>query len=394
MPFPIEYALFACTLLGVALLHHHTLKVALIGLGAIALYKLTFTGFAGGAGLAGLSAHLAHEGVTITNLFLLLTGFALLSRHFEESRAPDAMPNILPDHWTGGIALLAMIFVLSAFLDNIAAALIGGTIARHVFGGRVHVGYLAAIVASANAGGSGSVVGDTTTTMMWIAGISPLDVLPAYVAAIPAFCIFAAPAAWAQHKHAPIIKQVKDVRIDWVRVGVCVFVLMAAIGANVGAKIYAPDLLGKAPVIGMALWLALLAAWVLRAPDFKAWPMAASGAVFLLALVLCASLMPLEALPAPSALSTFSLGMVSSVFDNIPLTALAIRQGGYDWGMLAFAVGYGGSMLWFGSSAGVALASQFPEARNALRWLREGWFVAAGYFVGIGFMVAVLGWRP
>jgi hypothetical protein len=33
------------------------------------------------------------------------------------------------------------------------------------------------------------------------------------------------------------------------------------------------------------------------------------------------------------------MGFVSAVFDNIPLTALALKQGGYDWGMLAYAVG-------------------------------------------------------
>ena len=117
---------------------------------------------------------MAHEWVTLANLFLLLMGFALLSRHFEESRIPDEMPALLPDDWKGGVVLLVLVFVLSSFLDNIAAALIGGTVARHVFQGKVHIGYLAAIVAASNAGGSGSVVGDTTTTMMWIAGVSPL----------------------------------------------------------------------------------------------------------------------------------------------------------------------------------------------------------------------------
>src|SRR5437763_4155599 len=32
---------------------------------------------------------------------------------------------------------------------------------------------------------------------------------------------------------------------------------------------------------------------------------------------------------------------LSSVFDNIPLTALALEQGHYDWGALAYAVGFG-----------------------------------------------------
>ena len=74
--------------------------------------------------------HMAHEWVDLANLFLLLMGFALLSRHFEESRIPDEMPALLPDDWKGGVVLLVLVFVLSSFLDNIAAALIGGTMAR------------------------------------------------------------------------------------------------------------------------------------------------------------------------------------------------------------------------------------------------------------------------
>jgi len=82
--------------------------------------------------------------------------------------------------------LLVLIFALSSFLDNIAAAMIGGAIAHTVFRGKVHIGFLAAIVAASNAGGAGSVVGDTTTTMMWIAGVGPLEVLEAYIAALVA----------------------------------------------------------------------------------------------------------------------------------------------------------------------------------------------------------------
>ena len=133
---PVDFILFALTLLGVALFHHHTLPVALTGLAAIIVYKLIFTGFKFGAGLGGLGHHMAHEWVTLANLFLLLMGFALLSRHFEESRIPDEMPALLPDDWKGGVVLLVLVFVLSSFLDNIAAALIGGTVARQRFPGQ------------------------------------------------------------------------------------------------------------------------------------------------------------------------------------------------------------------------------------------------------------------
>src|SRR6185436_20456107 len=156
--------------------HHHTLQVALIGLAAIVLYKLGFTGFKTGPGLGGLGQHLLLEWVILANLRGLLLGFALLSNHFEESQVPAALPRFLPDDWKGGLVLLFMIFVLSSFLDNIAAALIGGTIAGAVFRGKLHIGYLAAIVAASNAGGAGSVIGDTTTTMMWLDGVAPIDV--------------------------------------------------------------------------------------------------------------------------------------------------------------------------------------------------------------------------
>ena len=80
---------------------------------------------------------------------------------------------------------------------------------------------------------------------------------------------------------------------------------------------------------------------------------------------------------------------VSSIFDNIPLTALALKQGGYDWGILAYAVGFGGSMIWFGSSAGVALSNLFPEARSVGQWVRHGWHVAVAYVVVASELVTI-----
>ena len=392
---PVDFILFALTLLGVALFHHKTLQVALSGLAAIIVYKLVFTGFKDGTGLPGLGHHMAHEWVTLANLFLLLMGFALLSRHFEESRIPDAMPALLPDDWKGGVVLLVLVFVLSSFLDNIAAALIGGTVARHVFQGKVHIGYLAAIVAASNAGGSGSVVGDTTTTMMWIAGVSPLAVVEAYIAAVVAMLIFAVPASVQQQRYSPIQKDPsKGLSIDPARVFIVAAILIAALAANIGANLKFPALLDTLPVLGIAVWVVILLTAGLRAPDWRVMPETFKGTIFLLALVTAASLMPVEKLPVASWQTTLGLGFVSAVFDNIPLTALALKQGGYDWGYLAYAVGFGGSMIWFGSSAGVALANMYPEARSVGRWVSQGWPVAIAYVVGFFVMLAVLGWHP
>jgi len=392
---PVDFILFAATLLGVALFHHHTLRVALTGLTVIVAYKLLITGFKFGPGLPGLVTHLGHEWVILSNLFMLLMGFALLSKHFEESRVPAVLPRFLPDDWKGGLVLLFMIFVLSSFLDNIAAALIGGTIAGTVFKGKVHIGYLAAIVAASNAGGSGSVVGDTTTTMMWIDGVSPFDVLHAYVAALVAMAFFGIPAAIQQQRYSPIEKNPpRGIHIDWARVGIVALILAAAIVANVIANVKFPHLSDKFPFIGAAVWAAILLATPLRKPEWSLLPETFKGTMFLLSLVVCASLMPVEKLPDASWHAALGLGFVSAVFDNIPLTALALKQGGYDWGMLAYAVGFGGSMIWFGSSAGVALSNMYPEAKNAGRWLFHGWHVTVAYVLGFIALLWILGWQP
>nr|WP_303625995.1 citrate transporter [Rhodopseudomonas palustris] len=392
---PVDFILFALTLLGVAIFHRHTMAIALGGLATITGYKLLFAGFKTGAGVLGLALHLQHEWVTLANLFLLLMGFALLSAHFEKSGIPDEMPALLPDDWKGPVVLLVLVFVLSSFLDNIAAALIGGMVARHVFRGKVHIGYLAAIVAASNAGGSGSVVGDTTTTMMWIAGVSPLSVVEAYVAAGVALLLFAVPASIQQQNFSPIVKDPpRGLRIEWVRVGIVAAILIAALAANIVANVKFPALLDQLPLLGLTVWAVLLITAPIRRPDWQLMPSTLKGTIFLLALVTAASMMPVEELPVASWQTALGLGFVSAGFDNIPLTALALKQGGYDWGFLAYAVGFGGSMMWFGSSAGVALTNMFPEGKSVYLWLRFGWHVGIAYFVGFFAMLALLGWMP
>ena len=178
------------------------------------------------------------------------------------------------------------------------------------------------------------------------------------------------------------------------RVYIVAAILIAAISANVIANVQFPAVLDQVPVIGLAVWAVLLTTAPLRRPDWEVMPETFKGTVFLLALVTSASLMPVEKLPAAAWQTAFGLGFVSAVFDNIPLTALALKQGGYDWGYLAYAVGFGGSMIWFGSSAGVALSNMYPEAKSVGLWLRHGWFVAIAYVIGFFVMLAVIGWRP
>lgn len=374
----LEFILFALTLVGVALFHNQTLYVALTGLASILLLRFVSTDF-------NLLQHLEHESSILLNLLGLLLGFSILAKHFEESGVPDNLPKILPAGWVGSFVLLVLIFFMSSFLDNIAAALIGGSIALVIYRGKVHIGFIAAIVAASNAGGSGSVVGDTTTTMMWIDGVAIGDVLHAYVAAVPALLVFGIIAARQQNAYQPILKELggQAKEINTKRLLVCLLILVGAVSTNI---------LLDFPAAGV--WAAILIGALFTHTPWKEVRLALPGTLFLLSLVLSASMMPVDQLPKASWESALILGFVSAIFDNIPLTKLALDQGGYDWGVLAYAVGYGGSMIWFGSSAGVAISNLFPQAKSVAGWVKNGWHVILGYVIGFAILIGLLGWHP
>jgi Na+/H+ antiporter NhaD/arsenite permease-like protein len=393
-PARFEFVLFGVTLLGVALFHRHVFFVAVSGLFGILLFKFThIAGFELGEHLLGHipiwtqivdKAQRSGEWGILLNLLGLLLGFAILAKIFEESKVPEVLPRFLPDDWKGPLTLLVMVFVLSSFLDNIAAAMIGGTIAGVVFKRKLHIGYLAAIVAASNAGGAGSVIGDTTTTMMWIDGVAVVAVLKGFIGSGAALLVFGTIAARQQHRHNPIQRDpTMGATISLRHLAVVVLILAGTISTN-----YLFDF----PALGV--WIGIVVGALLIAVPWGETRHAIIGSLFLLSLVTCASLMPVEALPKASVLMALNLGFLSAVFDNIPLTKLALDQGGYDWGILAFSVGFGGSMIWFGSSAGVAMSNLYPEVRSVVKWLRNGWYIVVAYVVGFALMVAIGQWHP
>jgi Na+/H+ antiporter NhaD/arsenite permease-like protein len=299
-PVRIEFVIFGLLLLGVALFHNQTFWVALIGLTVLLTFKLIFDpGFHLMEHMFGENPFIDQlldkelrqgEWGIILNLGGLLLGFAILSKIFEESRSPDVLPHYLPNDWKGPLMLLVFVFIMSAFLDNIAAALIGGTIALVVFKHKVHLGYLAAIVAASNAGGAGSVVGDTTTTMMWIDGVSAFNVLHAFIASFFAFIIFAWIGSHQQDKYHRIQKDAKrGVKVDWIRILVVGLILIGAISMNI---------LYDMPALGV--WIALIiGSFIIKVP-WKEIPGSLKGTIFLLCLVMSASMMPVEELPDAS----------------------------------------------------------------------------------------------
>ena len=243
---------------------------------------------------------------------------------------PDVLPRFLPDDWKGGFVLLVMVFVLSSFLDNIAAAMIGGTMAR---------------AGVPRQGAHRLPRGDRRRLQRRRLGQrgrrhhhhddvdrrrrARSSVLDAYVAAArrarrvrhpgraAAAALLADHQGRAREHRASTGRAWSSSRVDPGR----------GDRRQRGRQLRCPELLDRVSVHRRAVWVAILVTAPLRQPDWELLPGAFKGTVFLLALVICASLMPVEKLPAASWQTALGLGFVSAVFDNIPLTALALEAG-------------------------------------------------------------------
>jgi hypothetical protein len=100
--------------------------------------------------------------------------------------------------------------------------------------------------------------------------------------------------------------------VDWARLGIVAAILIVAILTNVTINLAFKDLADRFPFIGVSVWVVILLATPLRKPQWDLVPEAFKGTIFLLALVTCASLMPVEKLPAATWQSAFTLGFVSA----------------------------------------------------------------------------------
>jgi hypothetical protein len=141
---------------------------------------------------------------------------------------------------------------------------------------------------------------------------------------------------------------------------------------------------------GIGLWTGLAAGMALGRVRPVWEPVRASleNTVFLVLLVGAAGLLPLYMVQplflrfGKDAIAV-AFGLLSPWLDNIPLTKIALDIGGFDWGLLAYCVGYGGSATWFGSSAGVALALRYPQIYETRRWIKPFFIVMVSYFAGV-----------
>ena len=281
-------------------------------------------------------------------------------------------------------------FILSAIIDNLTATIVLITILQKVIQDRnTRLWFAGLIIVAANAGGAWSPIGDVTTTMLWIGNKVSTPELIKYLFIPSVVCMVVPTLIASRYKAFRGTIDNKDVR-ETKKSPFGSRMLYLGLGSILFVPFF-KQITHLPPYVGMMLSLAVVAAFAelyssakfsLSNIDETADDHAVHSPVHaaLTKIELPSILFFLGILMAVGALESLGLlfnfagdltqaipnmdivvslfGTISAVIDNVPLVAASMgmfSQGPDDpiWHAIAFAAGTGGSMLVFGSAAGV-----------------------------------------
>lgn len=312
--------------------------------------------------------------LTIVEIISAHNGFKMISDHLKINSKKTMF-------WAVGF----ITFFLSSVLDNLTTTIVMITFLqkliekgedRLIFGG--------GIVIAANAGGAWTPIGDVTTTMLWIGGqISAFSIikeifLPSLTCLVVSFFLL----SFCLKGHF-VFKDNLGAEAKLPH-GKLIFFL------GFGLLIFVPIfkiMTGLPPFMGILLALSVL--WLttdllhrkhddrdhLRIPHTLS-RIDLSAALFFLGVLLCIDALEsagilnglaafLDRTVGNSQIIAVLIGLASAIVDNVPLVAGAIGMYSLNtyatdspfWSLVAYTAGTGGSMLIFGSAAGVVFMS-------------------------------------
>jgi NhaD family Na+/H+ antiporter len=310
------------------------------------------------------------------------------------------------------IALLA--FFLSAVLDNLTTAIVMISLIRKLIGDRKdRLLFSGIIVIAANAGGAWSPIGDVTTTMLWIGGqITAVNIMvkliiPSLVCmVVPLFVtqLFLKGRVTTPKEHFADAEPQNELHRN--------IVLFAGIAVLLLVPVF-KTVTHLPPFMGILLGLGIL--WIIveilhsdkDEEDRKTYTVAyalrkidSPSILFFLGILLAIAALEstgqlhhlaqtMDAKIQNRNLIVLSIGLLSSIVDNVPLVAAAmgmysLQQYPPDhnfWEFLAYCTGTGGSILIIGSAAGVAIMG--IEKIDFIWYLKRISLLALiGYFAG------------
>lgn len=408
--FVLGYLAIAC---------EHTIRInktATALLTAVACWLLLVLEHSGAAWHSALAKDLALSFQGVSQIVFFLIGAMTIVQTMETHGGFQFVADIIKTRnkrallWTVSF----ITFFLSAILDNLTTAIVMVSLMHRLIDDKEdRLIFAAMIIIAANAGGAWSPIGDVTTTMLWIGGmISSVGIIKALF--VPSLVSMLLPLAYFTTQLKKGVVSLEEIRPQALEAhGREVFWL------GIGALIFVPIfkmLTGLPPFLGILLGVAVL--WILtdiwhvkerehlKIPhmipkiDF-------SSVLFFLGILLAVSALEIAGIltQLASALENIfrnndiivtTMGLLSAIVDNVPLTAAAM--GMYDislypmdhriWEMLAYAVGTGGSILIIGSAAGVVVMG--------MEKITFGWYLRrislpalVGYLAGIAAYILI-----
>lgn len=324
--------------------------------------------------------------------------------------------------------LSILTFFMSALLDNLTTTIVMVALLRKLVSDKeTRWFYASMIVLAANAGGAWSPIGDVTTIMLWIGGqITALSIIKGVI--LPSLVCLVVPLILLSFTMKGNVVRPKINLNEKEYTTHSERILMLSMG--VGGLLFVPvfkTFTHLPPYMGMLLSLGIL--WVVseilhrNKPDeiknrlkITAVLKKVDTPTVLFFLGILSAVAALQSAGQLALLSQFldeklgnvnliaiSIGVLSSIVDNVPLVAGAMGmypiaeagatgymanfvQDGVFWEFLAYTAGTGGSMLIIGSAAGVAAMGL--EKIDFIWYLKRiSWLALLGYLAGAGVYV-------
>lgn len=409
----ILIVLFANCILAIAFEHSHTVNKSWIAIltGSVMWIVLAF-----GENPETLNEAISEGTQEIFGLIIFLMGamtIVEMMAHFGffdwiESKIMQLKISNRGLFWILGLVT----FFASAVLDNLTCTLIMIQIGRHIYSKKENFNiFVINTVIAANAGGAMSPVGDVTTIMLWLAGkftawqIMLHGIVPSIMAWVVPQAILT-PQIHFEDRSLREKKAVPQLKWGIILLGLCTFGF--AVTVNI---VNLPPFIGILMGLGVAasvIDLSVKKGTVRKEGNkivhvIKTIDMATL--VFFVGILLAVDALKHHGILTQIAHLIFggepgsntnliivghtTLGLISSILDNVPLTAAAMdmlpNTVHYQyWILLALTAGTGGSILVIGSAAGVAAMGQVHDL-SFIRYLKKGTIPALlGYFAAIG----------
>ncbi len=313
-----------------------------------------------------------------------------------------------------------MTAILSAVLDNLTTSIVMIMILRKLVQDKQdRIWYAVCVIIAANAGGAFSPIGDVTTIMLWNGKmITALGVISEII--VPSFIAFIVPTAVMQMHlkgELPKVEDKREVEISHITKNERIMIFCLGVGGLCCVPVFhtvteLPAFMGILGVLGI-LWCVTE---IIYRKKEEHDPMAKrvtkmlsridlSTIMFFLGILMAVAVLSeigvleavgkwLDQAVGNDYLITGAIGILSSIVDNVPLVAGAMKMYAIDptsvnlavdgifWQLLAYCAGVGGSMLIIGSAAGVVVMGL--EHIN-FGWYMKNvtWIAFVGYVAGI-----------